>query len=136
MTPEVKKALDLALEALENHEGNYKLDVAGCDRHDKAITAIKQALAAPTVQPVAHLFTNVQSGDIEASTNPDHKEGEREMWYREPLVRPPAAQQAPVPLTDEQIVAKALHLSGLGTNPDVLQFARAIEAAHGVKEKT
>jgi hypothetical protein len=44
------------------------------------------------VQPVAYLFTNVQSGDIEASTNPDHKEGEREMWYREPLVRPPAAQ--------------------------------------------
>jgi hypothetical protein len=54
--------------------------------------AIKQSLAAPTVQePVAYLFTNVQSGDIEASTDPDHKEGEREMWYREPLVRPLAA---------------------------------------------
>jgi hypothetical protein len=39
-------ALKLALEALENHEGNYKLNDAGCDRHDKAITAIKQALAA------------------------------------------------------------------------------------------
>jgi hypothetical protein len=50
------------------------------------------ALAAPVQEPVAYLFTNVQSGDIEASTNPDHKEGEREMWYREPLVRPPAAQ--------------------------------------------
>jgi hypothetical protein len=46
-------------------------------------------------EPVAYLFTNVQSGDIEASTNPDHKEGEREMWYREPLIRPPA-QPAPV----------------------------------------
>ena len=53
------------------------------------------ALAAPVQEPVAYLFTNVQSGDIEASTNPDHKEGEREMWYREPLVRPPA-QPAPV----------------------------------------
>ena len=40
------------------------------------------------------------------------------------------------PLTEEQIVAKALHLSGLGTSPDVLQFARAIEAAHGIKENT
>jgi hypothetical protein len=38
------------------------------------------------------------------------------------------------PLTDEQIVSKAMHLSGLGTSPDVLQFARAIEAAHGIKE--
>jgi hypothetical protein len=47
--------------------------------------------SAPVQEPVAYLFTNVQSGDIEASTNPDHKEGEREMWYREPLVRPPAA---------------------------------------------
>tara|TARA_R110000868_G_scaffold10561_5_gene51440 strand:- start:1438 stop:1767 length:330 start_codon:yes stop_codon:yes gene_type:complete len=32
-------------------------------------------------------------------------------------------------LTDKQILAKALHLSGLGTSPDVLQYARAIEAA-------
>jgi hypothetical protein len=40
------------------------------------------------------------------------------------------------PLTEEQIVAKALHLSGLGTSPDVLQFARAIEAAHGIEEDT
>ena len=38
------------------------------------------------------------------------------------------------PLTDEQIVSKAMHLSGLGTRPDVLQFARAIESAHGIKE--
>jgi hypothetical protein len=44
-------------------------------------------------EPAAYLFTNVQSGDIEASCNPDHKEGEREMWHREPLVRPPAAQR-------------------------------------------
>jgi hypothetical protein len=42
------------------------------------------------------------------------------------LQQPPAQ-----PLTDEQIVAKALHLSGLGTSPDVIQFARAIEAAYG-----
>jgi hypothetical protein len=40
------------------------------------------------------------------------------------------------PLTDEQIVSKAMHLSGLGTSPDVLQFARAIEAAHGIKGNT
>jgi hypothetical protein len=68
------------------------------------------AQPAPTVQEtVAYLFTNVQSGDIEASTNPDHKEGEREMWYREPLVRPPATQRqltdvkSWVGLTDEEI---------------------------------
>ena len=58
----------------------------------------REVAALKSVQePVAYLFTNVQSGDIEASTNPDHKEGEREMWYREPLVRPLAAPvQEPV----------------------------------------
>ena len=42
-----KEALKLALEALENHCGNYKLDDAGCERWDKAVTAIKEALAQP-----------------------------------------------------------------------------------------
>jgi len=41
------EALKLALEALENHCGNYKLDDAGSDRHNEAITAIKEALAQP-----------------------------------------------------------------------------------------
>jgi hypothetical protein len=54
----------------------------------------KAVSATNTVQePVAYLFTNVQSGDIEASCDPDHNEDEREMWHREPLVRPPAAQR-------------------------------------------
>ena len=51
-----REALKLALDALENHCGNYKLDDAGCDRHDKAITAIKAALAQPAQEPVAHVY--------------------------------------------------------------------------------
>jgi len=43
----MKEALKLALAALENHEGNYKLGKAGCDRQEAAITAIKEALAQP-----------------------------------------------------------------------------------------
>jgi len=50
-----REALKLALDALENHCGNYKLDDAGCDRHDKAITAIKAALAQPEQEPVARV---------------------------------------------------------------------------------
>ena len=42
-----KEILKQALEALENHEGNYKLGNAGCDRQEAAITAIKEALAQP-----------------------------------------------------------------------------------------
>ena len=45
------EALKLALEALVNHEGNYKLSDAGCDRSHKAITAIEQALEATVQEP-------------------------------------------------------------------------------------
>ena len=47
-----KEAMKLALEALENHCGNYKLDDAGCDRHEKATTALKEALAQPEQKPM------------------------------------------------------------------------------------
>ena len=48
------EALRLALEALENHCGNYKLDDAGCERWNKAVAAIKEALAQPEQEPVAY----------------------------------------------------------------------------------
>ena len=44
------EALKLALEALENHCGNYKLDDAGCERWNKAVAAIKEALAPTSTQ--------------------------------------------------------------------------------------
>lgn len=51
------EALKLALDALINHEGNYKLEKAGAARSHKAITAIQQALAAPVQEPVARVHT-------------------------------------------------------------------------------
>ena len=40
-----KEVMQQALEALENHEGNYKLGRAGCERQEAVITAIKEVLA-------------------------------------------------------------------------------------------
>ena len=57
----VREALKLALDALGNHEGNYKLNDAGCDRLEAAITAIKAALAQPAQEPDA-LTIAYQSG--------------------------------------------------------------------------
>lgn len=37
------------------------------------------------LQEVAYLFTNVQSGDIESSVDPDYKQDEEEFWCKEPL---------------------------------------------------
>ena len=42
-----KEALKLALEALVDHEGNFKLNPADAARNIKAITAIREALAQP-----------------------------------------------------------------------------------------
>jgi hypothetical protein len=85
------------------------------------------------VQPVAYLFTNVQSGDIEASTNPDHKEGEREMWYREPLVRPPAAKRPWIGLTHGEYIEAEKAIWDVVSMDDTekkanREFYRAIEA--------
>ena len=47
------EALKLALDALEGFIPYLPLkDEAQCNRYDKAITAIKQALAAPVQEPV------------------------------------------------------------------------------------
>jgi hypothetical protein len=57
-----KEVMQQALEALENHEGNYKLGNAGCDRQEAAITAIKEALAQPVQEPVACRFCHSKKG--------------------------------------------------------------------------
>jgi hypothetical protein len=50
----------------------------------------------------AYLFTNVQSGDVESSCDPDFKEDEREMWHRAPLVKMAMAEQ-PAPTVQEVV---------------------------------
>lgn len=40
----LRKAAQMALEALENHCGNYKLDDAGCIRHGAAVDTLRKEL--------------------------------------------------------------------------------------------
>ena len=59
-----KEALKLALEALEGYEScidGYYAD-AVCPQIDKAITAIKEALAQPEQKPVAWMNDSTPSG--------------------------------------------------------------------------
>jgi len=108
------------------------------NRSRAAIAAIKQAVSAPTVQEPEYVQLRHidEHGDASPWGQPLDPKERHTKWAKGVEMRllyiTPLATPAPVPLTDEQIVAKALHLSGLGTNPDVLQFARAIEAAHGI----
>jgi hypothetical protein len=101
--------------------------------------AYAKSLAAPA-QPalvqdeVAYLFTNVQSGDIESSTDPDYKQDEREMWYREPLVRPlaaPVAMRIPkvgdrVVCIDDESLGAVVYLTA-GGSPEI----RFDDGSHG-----
>jgi hypothetical protein len=112
------EALKLALEALEGiHPGN--MTPMAEEYWNKAITAIKQALAAPVQEPVATNKIYVTREQLAE------------------LYPPPAAQPA-VPLTDEQIehlwetrVSQPCPSYPLEKS-DWVQFARAIEAAHGI----
>jgi hypothetical protein len=97
------EALKLALEALENHEGNYKLNDAGCDRQDRAITAIKQALAAPVQEPVAWREFDGEGGYTYFAYQDNEtwrdeyikRNGEKYANWVEPLYTTPPAQPAP-----------------------------------------
>jgi hypothetical protein len=90
----------------------------------------RDAYGQPEQEPVATLEDLEQ--EIYQNTRNFISRDVMEWMLRRYYTTPPQRK----PLTDEQVISKALHLSGLGTSPDVLQFARAIEAAHGIKENT
>jgi hypothetical protein len=105
------EALELALEALENVTKDYV--ESRQYKHNKAITAIKQALAAPVQEPVAIVavdgFDQIQIGWLKkpqhndklyttppAATTKDSQMALEQPRYGKSKVFSPAAQPAPV----------------------------------------
>ena len=125
------EALKLALEELLIYQllvdsewgscrSNKQIEIDGDT--NPVITAIKEALAQPEQEPVATVTSETGNPDVTMS------------WWHEPALpvgtklytAPPKRQ----PLTDdeiEEIAARTLF---------PINFARAIEAAHGIKENT
>jgi hypothetical protein len=131
MTPEVKKALDLALEALEpfstpNWAGT------GVDKANAAITAIRKARSAPVQEQRPYAYAN--PNNLCADTAFRWCEiGEFTMPV---YTTQPAAQQQWVGLTDEEVndcikFPRRNLLTRDGTTSQLI--ARAIEAK--LKEK-
>ena len=144
----MKATLQLALEALEDmHIVDFPLEDL-CN-WNKAITAIKEALrsspngeAQPEQEPVAMKFKiykptvpdpmrqGINNALLPWVYDQDRSSGfDASMWVTPVATLPPQRK----PLTDEQIgdISKNYALSN-PTTP--LHFARAIEAAHGIKE--
>jgi len=115
------EALRLALESLKELVVDPQCDFGPSyelqkERQKKAITAIKQALEQPEPEPVAWLDAD---GDL-------YKKLPSDDWHppHTPLYTSPPKRG---PLTDEWIERFWLDY------PTPIKFARAIEAAHGIK---
>ena len=140
----MKEALKLALEALlwaNNEINEWMNDAYGYEPKDhleimSAITAIKEALAQPEQEPVGKLqeATAERAWFTTAEINAwaDKKLSENPHWVMpkdEPERDEPPPQRKP--LTEQEIGAILEDINAFGTR--LYTFARAIEAAHGIK---
>ena len=109
-----QEAMRLALEALE---AMNPYPASKEDQRNKAITALRTALAQPVQEPVAHQDT---ADKCLLETVP----AKGTLFHTAPLQRKP--------LTDDDIQALWEKAFDSGSSPR--DFARAIEAAHGIRE--
>jgi len=115
----MRQALELALEALQ-----VATTPLAKDRQEvlRAITAIKEALAQPEQEPVAWTEKVGGIGFKEPMPNANYK-----------VTATIAPQRKP--LTDDEIAEFAERMEASDpTDSFWREFARAIEAAHGIKE--
>ena len=131
----MREALKLALEAFEYIENNYMSLPAPAT---KTITAIKEALAQQEQEPVAWVSKRDLFQMIHAKVS-NVVVCEKDRVHTEPLYTNPPQRK---PLTDEEIDHAAglrgCYSASLGewsfSPKELIDFARAIEAAHGIKE--
>ena len=120
------EALKLALEALEADELDMVDDGSGnmVFRKEQAITAIEKLLAQPEQEPLAWISTGTARMIHWTADKPAYGDD----WV--PLYTTPPQRK---PLTDEDIerIVREARVKERGIGYTI---ARAIEAAHGIKE--
>ena len=121
------EALKLALEALE---ADLLEMVADVDGHmvflkDKAITAVKEALAQPKQEPLAWISTGPARMIHWTADKPAYGDD----WV--PLYTTPPQRK---PLTDEEMKKIWYAMQNIMGWYSFQEIARAIEAAHNIKE--
>jgi hypothetical protein len=130
MTPQLKAQ---TIDALQN-----SIDVPCYGGHPKQEAALAALRAEPDVQPVGWMYIEAtyNEGDLRgrqwkfhqfSRTKPDRSWMQRDVVA---LYDHPAPQSA-VPLTDDQIYEM---YNEPRSDAEMLEFARAIEAAHGITQ--
>jgi hypothetical protein len=113
------EALKLALEALEDL-GMKHFESTGEVLYKETFTAIKEALAQPEQEPVAWAKFSAKGNIVDLLNEPDD-------GYTPLYTTPPQRK----PLTDEEIETYR-HMIDWTAHWSYINFARAIEAAHGI----
>lgn len=119
------EALKLALEALEYPGNIWHMN---CPK-DKAITAIKEALAQPEQEPIGWA-SDIEFDSLTTFCSHEEKGVLGTAGLKIPLYTTPPQRK---PLTDDEILTVARNHYNPHQRAEI-SFARAIEAAHGIKE--
>ena len=140
MTDEVLK---LALDALEGFIPYLPLkDEAQCNSYDKAITALRLAIDAQSMASKSTYKEQLETKDEPVALVAEvHISRYTIEWTNGPLPQGTKLYTTPQrkPLTDEHIDEIPFALfeqdqNGISATEALREFARAIEAAHGIKE--
>ena len=137
------ETLKLALDALEGFIPYLPLkDEAQCNRYDKAITALRLAIDAQSMASKSTYKEQLETKDEPVALVAEvHISRYTIEWTNGPLPQGTKLYTTPQrkPLTDEHIDEIPFALfeqdqNGISATEALREFARAIEAAHGIKE--
>ena len=144
------EALKLALDYIVATNKSSEFWLIPASNLNKTVTAIKEALAQPEQEPVAWLHTKIEGVAVPHRPADLDKHPDRwEALYKTPSPCPTCEALARTvmldqtsydttppqrkPLTDEEIILIVAECAASHQHTDI-HFARAIEAAHGIKE--
>jgi hypothetical protein len=124
MTPQQLKAMKMALEALKLLTDTEQ-SFGALDYGDNAITAIEEVLAEHAMREVQRLGQEIEQEPVFT-----YEQVKAHIQVAMMSTTPPQRK----PLTEQEIGAILEDINAFGTR--LYTFARAIEAAHGIKENT
>ena len=122
-----REVMQQALEALTEYDGTN-----GESKRKRVLAALRERLAQPKQEPVAWRWKERINGDFDSwvVTSSEPPPFPSYAVEQQPLYTSPPQRN---PLSDEEIDVLILDSDGLPKSH--LEFARDIEAAHGIKEK-